>query len=86
MFFIPKSGLIVHSQNTQASATRKRILWSLSHTQFRVNSDPELGQLSADLTNIRVILTQLWVIFRDKLTDFRVIIDPEWSLTPVDPF
>ena len=48
--------------------------------------DPEIGQLIADLTNNGVRLTQLWVTFRVKLTDFRVIVDPEWSLAPMDPF
>ena len=33
-----------------------------------------------------VKLTQLWVIFRIKLTDFGVIVDPEWSLSGMDPF
>ena len=28
-------------------------------------------------------MTQLWVKFRVKLTDFRVIVDPEWSLAPI---
>ena len=47
--------------------TRKRVHWG--HTPFRVNTDPECGQFSADLTNKGVRLTQLWVIFRVKLTD-----------------
>ena len=55
-------------------------------TPFRVKDNPEIGQLSADLTNNGVRLTQLWIIFRVKLTDFRVIVDSEWSLTPMDPF
>ena len=50
------------------------------------NDDREIGQLFADLTNNEVRLTQLWVIFRVKLTDYRVIIYPEWNLTPMDPF
>ena len=41
---------------------------------------------SVKLTNNGVRLTQLWVIFRVKLPDFRVIVDPEWSLAPTDPF
>ena len=48
-------------------------------TPPRDKSDPEVGQLSADLTNN-------WVIFRVQLTDFRVIVNPEWSLAPMDPF
>ena len=51
-----------------------------------MKNDPEFGQLSADLSNNGVRLTQLWVIFRVNLTDFRVIVDPEWSLAPMDPF
>ena len=57
-----------------------------SKTPLRVKDDPEIGQLSADLTNNGIRLTQLWVIFRVRLTDFRVIVDPEWSLVPMDPF
>ena len=49
------------------------------------NPIPEVGQLSADLTNNGVRLTQLWVIFLIKL-NFRVIVDPEWSLAPMDHF
>ena len=52
---------------------------------FRVKDDQEIGQLSAHLTNNGVRLSQLWVIFRIRLTDFRVIVDPEWSLAPMDP-
>ena len=74
----------VHSKNTRVRVTRKRVRWG--QTPFRVKDDPEFGQLSADLTNNGVRLTQLWVTFRVKLTDFRVIVDPEWSLAPMDPF
>ena len=75
---------MVHSKNTRVSVTRKRVHWG--QTPFRVKDDPEIGQLSADLTTNGVRLTQLWVTFRIKLTDFRVIVDPEWSLAPMDPF
>ena len=64
--------------------TLKRVHWG--HTQFRVKSDPEFDQLSGDLTNNGFRLTQLWVIFRFRLTYFRVIVDPERSLTLMDPF
>ena len=69
-----------------ACVTRKGSI--LGYTPFRVNSDPVFGKLSADLTNNGVRLTQLWVIFRVnmvKLTDFRVNVDPEWSLAPYGP-
>ena len=63
----------------------KRVHWG--HTLFRVKRlDAEFGQLSADLTNNGVRLTQLRVTFRVKLTAFRVTVDPEWSLTPMDLF
>ena len=74
----------LHSKNTRVSVTWKRVHWG--QTPFRVKDDPEIGQLSADLTNNGVRLTQLCVTFRVKLTDFRVIVDPEWSLAPMDPF
>ena len=55
------------------------------------HGDPEFGKLSADLTTTTTTkmlyrLTQLWVIFRGKWADFRVIVDPELSLTPNGPF
>ena len=61
--------------------TRKRVHWG--QTPFRVNDDPEIGQLYADLTNNGVRLTQLWVIFRVQLTDFLVIdgVWPQWTLS-----
>ena len=62
----------------------EKVHWG--QTPFRVKDDPEIGQLSADWTNNGVRLTNLWVTFRVKLTDFRVIVDPEWSLAPMDPF
>ena len=74
----------LHSKNTRVSMTRKRVHWG--QTPFQVKDEPEIDQLSADLTNNGVRLTQLWVIFRVKLTDFWVIVDPEWSLAPMDPF
>ena len=61
----------------------ERVHWG--QTPYRVKDDPEICQLSADLTNNGVRLTQLCVIFRVRLTDFRVIADPEWSLPPMDP-
>ena len=64
--------------------TRRSVNWG--HAQFRAKSDPEFGQLCAGLTNNEVKLTQIWVKFLVKLTDFRVIVDPEWSLAPMDPF
>ena len=63
--------------------TRKRVHWG--HTPFRVKSDPEFGQLSPDLANSGVRLTQLWVIFCVKLTDSRVTVVREWSLAHADP-
>ena len=50
------------------------------------NLTRNLVSFSADLTNNGVRLTRLWVIFRVKLTDFWVIVDPEWSLAEMDPF
>ena len=59
-------------------------------TQFRVKSDPEFGQLSADLIHNEVRLTQLDLGHIDnilsKLITFWVIVNPEPSLTSIDPF
>ena len=41
---------------------------------------------SVKLTNNGVRLTQLWVIFRVKLTDFRVIVVPGMEFGPNGPF
>ena len=62
----------------------ERVHWG--QIPFLVKDDPEIGQLSADLKNNGVSLTLLWVIFRVRLTDFRVIVEPEWSFAPMDPF
>ena len=85
-WFESKNRCICHHNclYTRVSVTRKRVHWG--HTHFRVQSDSKYGQLSADLTNNGVKLTQLWVIFGIKLTDFRVIVDLEWSLAPMDRF
>ena len=38
------------------------------------------------MTRKSVKLTNIGVIFHVKLTDFRVIVDSEWSLVAMDPF
>ena len=50
-------------------------------TPFRVKTRKSVN-LTRDVTQSWVILTPLFV----NLTDFRVIVDPEWSLAPMDPF
>ena len=60
---------IKHFKKRRGQRTRWRVYWG--HNLFQVKSEPEFGQLSADLTYIEVRLTQLWVIFRAKLTDFQ---------------
>ena len=65
---------IQQSKNTRVNVTRKRV--HLGRTQFWIKSDPEFGQLSADLTNYEVRLTHLWVTFRSKLTDFYTLKTP----------
>ena len=74
---------IVYLKTPGSAWPGKRVHWG--QTPFWVKDDPEIGQLSADLTNNGGRLTQLWVTFCVKLTDFWVIIDPEWSLAPMDP-
>ena len=64
--------------------TRKRVHFDI--TQFQLKSDPESGQLSGDLTNIGVRLTQIWVIFRAKFAISGSSLTPELSMTPMDPF
>ena len=55
-------------------------------TPFRVNDDPEISKLDAEndreLGQSDPIVCQVC----RKLTAFRVIVDPEWSLAPMDPF
>ena len=75
VYLHPHSLLMWDSKNTRVSVTRKRLHWD----QIPFKDDPEIGQLSADLTNNGVRLTQLWVTFRVKFTDCRVIVDPECS-------
>ena len=38
--------LILHSKNTRATVTRKRVQWG--QTLFRENDDPEISQLDAE--------------------------------------
>ena len=68
-----------------SNLTRKGSIGAKLHSGSRMTRKSG-GQLSADLTNNGVRLTQFWVMFRVRLTDFRVIVDPEWSLAPMDPF
>ena len=75
------AGVTIHSKNTRVSR-------DLEKGPLGPNSIPGQrwpGNQSNRLNN-GVRLTQFWVIFRVKLTDFRVIVDPEWSLAPMDPF
>ena len=62
----------------------ERVHWG--QTPFRVNDDPEISQLDAEydpeLDQSDPIICQVC----RKLTNFRVISDPEWSLAPMDPF
>ena len=62
----------------------ERVHWG--QTPFRVNDDPENSQLDTEcdpeLGQSDPIICQVC----RKLTNFRVIFDPEWSLAPMDPF
>ena len=64
-----KKRILVHSKNTRVKLDPERVHWG--QTPFWIKDDPEIGQLSADLTNNGV-----------RLTDFRVIVDLEWSMDP----
>ena len=82
LFAKRKDTKTLHSKNIRVKLDPKWVHWD--QTPFRVKNNPEIGQLSADLTNNGVRLTQLWVIFHVKLTDFRVIVDPslaQWTLS-----
>ena len=52
--------LILHSKNTRVKPGQERVHWG--QTPFRFTNDREIGQLSADVRNDGVRLTQLWVI------------------------
>ena len=62
----------------------ERVHWG--QTPFRVNDDPEISELDMEydpeLGQSDLIICQVG----RKLTNFRVIFDPKWSLTPMDPF
>ena len=62
----------------------ERVHWG--QTPFQINDDPEISQLDAEydpeLGQSDPIVCQVC----RELTDFRVIVDPEWSLAPMDPF
>ena len=55
-------------------------------TPFRVNDDPEISQLDAECDPELVQSDPIICHVCRKLTNFRVIFDPEWSLAPMDPF
>ena len=57
----------------------ERVHWAKLH------SGSTMTRKLVKMTNNGVRLTQLLVKFRVKWTDFRVIVDPEWSLAPMDP-
>ena len=73
-------------ENLNSKNTRdpERVHWG--KTPFRVNDDPEISQPDAEydpeLGQSDPIICQVC----GKLTDFRVFLDPEWSLAPMDPF
>ena len=58
----------------------------LGQTPFRVNDDPDISQLDAEcdpeMGQSDPIICQVC----RKLTNSRVMFDPEWSLAPLDPF
>ena len=51
-----------------------------------LRSGSAMGRRSFELTTNGVRLTQFSVIFRVKLTDFRVVVGPEWGLAMMGPF
>ena len=55
-------------------------------TPFRVNDDPDISQDGAEYDPELGKFYPIVVKSARKLTDFRVIVDPESSLAPMDPF
>ena len=93
IIFYFKHLLTFQSSNAMNATTLKtpgsefdpeRVHWG--QTPFRVNDDLEISQLDAEcdpeLGQSDPIICQVC----RKLTDFRVIFEPEWSLAPMDPF
>ena len=78
---IYRATFVIHSKNTRVKHDPERV-----QTSFRVNDDPEISQSDAEydqeLGQSDPIICQVC----GKRTDFRVIVDPEWSLAPMDPF
>ena len=68
----------IHSKNIRVKHDPERVHWG--QTLFQVNDDPEISQPDAEydpeLGQSDPIICQVC----GKLTDFRVILDPEWSL------
>ena len=73
-----------HSKNTRVSVTRKRVHWG--QTPFRVHDDPEISQLDTECDPEIGQSDPIICPVCRKLTNFRVIFDPEWSLAPMDLF
>ena len=73
-----------HSKTTGVKSDPERVHWG--QTQFRVNDDPLIDQLTAEydpeLGQSDHIICQVC----RKLTKFWVTFDPELGPTPMDPF
>ena len=85
LMFWPTSCVHANTLNAPGSEIDpERVHWG--QTPFRVNDDPEISQLDAEcdpeLGQSDPIICQVC----RKLTKFRVIFDPEWSLGPNGPF
>ena len=78
---IYRATFVIHSKNTRVKPDPERV-----QTSSRVNDDPEISQSDAEydqeLGQSDPIICQVC----GKRTDFRVIVDPEWSMAPMDPF
>ena len=83
-FLIPHECNPVNSKHRGQNLTRKGSIWG--QAPFRVNDDPEISQLDAEYDPMLGQSDPIVCLVCRKLTDFRVIVDPEWSLAPTDPF
>ena len=62
----------------------ERVHWG--QTPFRVNDDLKISQLDTECDPELGQSDPIMCHVCRKLTNFRVIFDPEWSLAPMDPF
>ena len=73
-----------HFKNIGVKLDPERVHWG--QTPFRVNDDPEIGQLDAEYNQELGQSDPITCEICRKLIKFRVTLDLELSMSPMDPY